>query len=88
MFTRREVGNVFLSVFLTLSISSGKYQRSCMMKSVNWGRLFLSNSFILNCQIISVLAVALLLSDMADASHLSPQFCSYEYSIEVQSGKN
>jgi len=54
------------------------------MKTVNLGRVFLSNSFILNCQIASVLAVTLLLSDIADASNLSSQCFTYQYSMQIQ----
>jgi|GEM_PF-4785416 len=41
------------------------------MRTTTLGRLLLSESFILNCQIASLLAVILLLSDIADASELS-----------------
>jgi|GEM_PF-5130437 len=54
------------------------------MKNVRLSRLLLSNSFILNCQIASVLAVALLLSDIADASSLSSQHYGYEYSTQSE----
>ena len=55
------------------------------MKTVTLGRLFLSNSFIFNCQLASVLAVGFLLSDIADASTLSSQFSTYEYSLQFES---
>jgi len=42
-----------------------------MMRTTTFGRLLLSESFILNCQIASLLAVILLLSDITDASELS-----------------
>ena len=40
------------------------------MKTVVLSRVFLSQSFILNCQIASILAVILLLSNIADAAEL------------------
>ena len=40
------------------------------MKTVVLSRVFLSKSFILNCQIASILAVILLLSNIADAAEL------------------
>lgn len=41
------------------------------MRTVTLNRVFLSNSFIINCQIASLLAVIFLLSDIADASELA-----------------
>jgi hypothetical protein len=42
------------------------------MKTIALGRIFLSKTFILNCQIASLLAAVLLLSDISDASEVTP----------------
>jgi hypothetical protein len=54
------------------------------MRTITLGRLLLSNSFVLNCQIASLLAVTLLLSDIVDASNLPSQTGTYEYSLQFE----